>query len=230
MRERSNVIVPIQECAALAPELNDFIQQTQAPFHTREVAAVSTSLIEVAGIRYRLEAETFFQANRFLLAPFVAEVLLQVGPAPLHLLDLYCGSGFFSLQLARMANQVIGIESNARAVRQAQDNAKLNEVFNVEFFEGQVAAALQEADLKPRVVVLNPPRTGAGAKNTARIAGMRPERIVYVSCNPSTFAREAAVLTSAGYNLQRLTIVDQFPNTYHIETVGLFGRAIENEL
>jgi 23S rRNA (uracil1939-C5)-methyltransferase len=225
VRERSHVVVPITECASLAPELNDFLRGNRGPFHTKEVTVVSPSLIDVAGMRYRLDPETFFQANRFLLEPFVTEVLLQAGPTPGNVLDLYCGSGFFSLHLAKPASEVLGIESNARAARQARENARLNKVSNVEFFRGEVASVLQGTDLKPGVVVLNPPRTGAGTKNAVRIAGMRPERIVYVSCNPTTFARETAAVASEGYQLQRITMVDQFPNTYHIELVGLFERS-----
>jgi len=226
VRQRSHTVVPITECAALAPELNNFLRGTRGPFHTKEVTVVSASLIDVAGMRYRLEPETFFQANRFLLEPFVAEVLFQAGPTPGRVLDLYCGSGFFSLHLARLASEVLAIESNARAVRQARENARLNRVLNVKFLREEVASILQGTDFKPGVVVLNPPRTGAGIKNAVRIAGMRPERIVYVSCNPTTFARETAAFASEGYQLQRITMVDQFPNTYHIELVGLFEGAV----
>jgi 23S rRNA (uracil1939-C5)-methyltransferase len=224
VREKSHDVVPVQECAALAPELNDFLRQNPGPFHTREVAAVSTSSIEVDGIRYRVEPETFFQANRFLLAPFASEVLLQTGPSPGNVLDLYCGSGFFTLQLARKASQVIGVESNPDAVRLAREHARLNEVRNVEFFKAEAETALQGKELKPQVIVLNPPRTGTGTENARRIVSLQPDRVVYVSCNPSTFAREASVLTAAGYSLQRLTMIDQFPNTFHIEVVGTFRR------
>jgi tRNA/tmRNA/rRNA uracil-C5-methylase (TrmA/RlmC/RlmD family) len=92
----------------------------------------------------------------------------------------------------------------------------------LEVFEGQVDATLEHSGLKPDVVVLDPPRTGCGVQNAQRIAALGPQRIVYVSCNPSTLAREAAMLTSKNYELRRITLVDQFPNTYHIETVALF--------
>jgi 23S rRNA (uracil1939-C5)-methyltransferase len=151
-------------------------------------------------------------------------VLDQVAENPGNLLELYCGSGFFSLPLARRAKQLIGVESDGRAIRQARENAKLNGVRNIEFFEGQVDATLEGTTIRPDQIILDPPRTGAGVRNAARIAALKARRIVYVSCNPSTFAREAPVFIEAGYRMERLTMVDQFPNTYHIETVAMFRR------
>src|SRR5206468_10920668 len=105
----------------------------------------------------------------------------------------------------------------------ARLNAKLNDVRNVEFFEGSVEETLrQSADVRPNVVVLNPPREGAGRDVAGLVAGLHAKKIVYVSCNPSTFAREAAVMMARGYELESVTMVDQFPNTYHIEMVGVF--------
>jgi len=231
---------PIRECASLVPELNQFIPTVDAPA-AREVHALSApevvasfvlqdgsiqrtgrATIHVDGLRYRLAADTFFQANRFLLAPFINEVLKQVGPAPQHVLELYAGAGFFSIPLARAAIEVIAIESNHTAVRQARENATLNETRQLRLVEGQVEAGLQGPDLKPQIVVLDPPRAGCGVKTVERIAQLNPQRIVYVSCNPSTFAREAETLSRHNYELRRLTLLDQFPNTYHIETIGLF--------
>jgi 23S rRNA (uracil1939-C5)-methyltransferase len=214
---------PIQECASLVPELNQFIPtvdaQAAVEVHALSAPEVIASFvlnngaiqrsgratIHVDGLHYRVAADVFFQANRFLLAAFINEVLDQVGPSPKNLLELYAGAGFFSIPLARVAQEVIAIESNRSAVRQAKESALLNETRQVRFVEGQVETILEGADLQPNIVVLDPPRAGCG-----------------VSCNPSTFAREAKVLASHNYQLQRLTLVDQFPNTYHIETVALF--------
>ena len=133
--------------------------------------------------------------------------------------------GFFSLPLARVAEQVIAIESSRAAVRQAQENGTANKALQLRFVEGQVNAMLRSANLKPDVVVLDPPRAGCGVKTAEQIAGLQPDRIVYVSCNPSTFAREAAGFEKINYKLRQLTLVDQFPNTYHIEMVGRFDRS-----
>lgn len=231
---------PILECASLVPELNQFIPTVHAP-GAREAQALSapevisaftlndgsiqrsgSATIHVDGLQYRVTADAFFQANRFLLAPFIQEVLQQAGPAPRHVLDLYSGVGFFSIPLARAATEVIAIESNRLAVRQARGNAAINGVQQIQFVEGSVEATIRGAKINPDVVVLDPPRAGCGVKTAEQIANFKPKKIVYVSCNPSTFAREAGVLFRHNYELRRLTLIDQFPNTYHIETIGLF--------
>jgi 23S rRNA (uracil1939-C5)-methyltransferase len=233
---------PITECASLVPELNRFIPTVDAA-GAREVHALSApevvasfidnegvvtrsghSTIHVNGLHYRVTADTFFQANRFLLAPFINEVLQQAGPSPGRVLELYAGAGFFSIPLARAASEVIAIECSGPSVRQARENALLNEVTDLRFVESEVEASLRASQLEPDVVVLDPPRAGCGVATAERIADLRPETIVYISCNPTTFAREAAVFVGRGYALRRLTLIDQFPNTYHIETVAGFGR------
>ena len=244
MRENTNTIVPITECASLVPELNQFIGTFDAAaaseVHVLSAPEVVVSFVLNDGsikrsgsatilihdLQYRVTADTFFQTNRFLLASFIREVLEQAGPAPAHVLDLYSGVGFFSIPLARIAKEVIAIESNRVAVHQARDNASANKMWQVKAVEGRVDTTLRGSDLEPDVVILDPPRAGCGVKTAGQIAALGPRRIVYVSCNPATFAREAAVLAAKNYELRRLTLVDQFPNTYHIETVASFERRI----
>src|SRR5262245_56497272 len=121
-----------------------------------------------------------------------------------------------------MSKEVIGVEASAGAVRQARRNARVNNRSNLRFFEEPVDAALRNTSVRPDIVVLDPPRAGCGGKLAHRIAELHAGRIVYISCNPTTFAPEAAVFLSRGYSLRRLTLVDQFPNTYHIEMVAQF--------
>jgi 23S rRNA (uracil1939-C5)-methyltransferase len=238
MRDKSHTVVPIRECAAFVPELNDFIAQGNAIIRAsgfegvHEVHAVSgTSVaatfvsgtgerrrmlfgdpptLDANGIRYRLQADIFFQANRFLLPAFASDVVEKADPSQ-YVLDLYCGSGFFSLPLARIATQTFGIESNRAAVALGRENARLNQLSNLQFLEGEAGTLLGKINMRPEVVVLNPPRAGAGAKNVEKIADLEPERVVYVSCNPATFAREAALLEMKGFK----------PS--HIELAGLFS-------
>ncbi len=238
IEEKTNRVAPIRECASLAPELNEFIASFESS-GAREVHAISTpevyatfvaedgtmhrtgrATIHVGGVQYKVNPETFFQANRFLLAPFIREVMEQAGPEPGNVLELFAGVGFFSIPLAGAAREVIAIESGRAAARQARENARINGRWQLQVVEGQVDATLKGAELKPDVVVLDPPR--AGMKDVELIARLKPGRVVYISCNPTTFAREAAALGAAGYRLSRLTLVDQFPNTYHVELVGLF--------
>jgi 23S rRNA (uracil1939-C5)-methyltransferase len=225
---------PIFECAALVPELNQFIPTVDAgaavEVHALSAPEVVASFVlpngmlerskratvAVDDIHYRVTADTFFQANRFLLSYFIKEVVEQAGGG--NILELYSGSGFFSIPLSRNANEIIAIESNRAAVRQARENATANKAGTIQFVEGPVDSTLRQSELQPDVVVLDPPRAGCGVKVAEGIAEMKPKRIVYVSCNPATFAREAGKLG----RLTRLTLIDQFPNTYHIELVGVF--------
>jgi len=244
VKERSHTIVPILECSALSSELNEFIPAANEVLArpgmggVREVHAVSgppvlatfgrtrvgqgPARLDVDGCVFDLDPEAFFQSNRFLLAPFAREIVTAAAGAQ-RVLDLFCGSGFFTIPLAKQAGEVLGVETSRTAVEQAGLNAKINNVANVKFFEGSVEKILRKsADVRPDVVVLNPPREGAGRDVAGLVAGLGAARIVYVSCNPSTFAREAAVMIASGYKLESVTMVDQFPNTYHIELVGVF--------
>lgn len=176
--------------------------------------------IEAAGFKFGLSSNAFFQANRFLLTPFIHEVVAQAGQGSARVLDLFCGAGFFSIPLAHVSRQLIGVESSRDAVKQAEENARANGVLNAEFAAGQVETAVQGTVVEPDLVLLNPPRTGAGAKVAELIGGLKARRLVYVSCNPTTFAREVVVFARLGYSLKQLTMLDQFPNTYHIELIG----------
>jgi 23S rRNA (uracil1939-C5)-methyltransferase len=244
VRERGSTIVPIRECSSLVPELNAFIPEANnllASFdEVEEIHAVSgpavaatfdgrstgmeNPRIQVNGFVFDMHPDAFFQSNRFLLADFVNEVLSHVGSAPKYVLELFCGSGFFSLPVAKRAVEVLGVESSRIAVREGRLNASLNSVENIEFVEREVDDALKGANVRPDLILLNPPRSGCGKQTAERIAELMAPRLVYVSCNPSTFAREAAVFVNRGYNLERITMIDQFPNTYHIEMVASFSR------
>jgi 23S rRNA (uracil1939-C5)-methyltransferase len=245
--ERSHAVVPILECSALSEELNAFIPQGNeilarpAMAEVREVYAISgppvlavigrerigqgPARVTVKDWVYDLHPQAFFQTNRHLLVGFLEAALTQAGDAK-RVLDLFCGSGFFTIPLSRAADEVLGVETSRTAVKQARLNARLNNVTNAEFFEGSVEESLRASpDLRPDVVVLNPPRVGAGRAVAGLIAGLRAERIIYVSCNPSTFAREAVTFLGAGYTLEDIVFVDQFPNTYHIELIGAFRKS-----
>jgi 23S rRNA (uracil1939-C5)-methyltransferase len=118
------------------------------------------------------------------------------------------------------------VEWSRAAIRQARLNAQLNNAHNIEFFEGHVDATVRRSTgLRPDTVVLNPPRAGCGRQTASLIAKLGAASLVYVSCNPATFAREIAAFASEGYRMRRLTIVDQFPNTYHIELVAEFTKS-----
>ena len=177
----------------------------------------------VAGRRFRISATSFFQVNTAAaeeLVRLVAEYLAPVGYETL--LDAYCGVGTFALTLADKVGQVIGVEEAAGAVEDARVNA--GGVDNVEFIKGRVETVLPQLDRRIDLVVLDPPRQGCRPEAMTALIELAPRRIVCVSCDPATLARDARKLAEGGYQLVEVQPVDMFPQTYHIENVALFER------
>jgi 23S rRNA (uracil1939-C5)-methyltransferase len=138
--------------------------------------------------------------------------------------DLYCGIGTISLSMAPRAAEVWGLEISEQSIADAIRNAQANEIDNARFFAGDVRLALRELVERagrPDVLVLDPPRAGLSQKVVRRVIEAAPRRIVYVSCNPTTLAPNAAQLVEAGYTLTRVRPVDMFPQTPHIECVAV---------
>ncbi|MCC6643686.1 23S rRNA (uracil(1939)-C(5))-methyltransferase RlmD [Candidatus Peregrinibacteria bacterium] len=140
--------------------------------------------------------------------------------------DLYCGTGTIGIALADKAASVVGIELNSPAVENARINAEQNGVKNMEFIVGDVARVLPERGAEVDLVVVDPPRAGLHNSVIATIAATRVARVIYVSCNPATLARDLKIFLAAGFTLEFVQPVDQFCHTYHVETVVLLSRAI----
>jgi 23S rRNA (uracil1939-C5)-methyltransferase len=181
---------------------------------------------ELLGMRFRIRANSFFQSNSEQ-----AERLYQYGfellaPGPEdRIMDLYCGTGTIGLLLAPRVSHVVGVESVPAAVEMARENAALNGLTNVTFVSGQVREYLQSLSASEQsvdAVIIDPPRAGLHPKALKRILKMRPPRLLYISCNPSTFARDARELAAQGYAISPVQPVDMFPHTRHIELVALF--------
>ena len=139
------------------------------------------------------------------------------------LADLYCGVGLFGLSLADQVGRVTGIESEPSAAADFLHNA--NELEQIKLIEGEVQRGLDTWDDHADLVVLDPPRSGAGRRTMEEIARLAPRRVAYVSCDPATLARDARVLVDAGFDLDRVQPVDLFPQTYHVESLALFLRS-----
>jgi len=181
-------------------------------------------VLDVEGVTLKATEGNFFQVNWEQNRNMVRTVLDFASlKGNETVLDLYCGIGNFSLPLARKAGRVIGIESGFSAIEDAKANAKLNTITNTEFIADDLQKGLKtlmERKLRAEVIVLDPPRAGATLKTLERVLAFVPQKIVYVSCNPSTLARDLKFFHLFGFRLDRLQPVDMFPYTYHIECVA----------
>ena len=184
-------------------------------------------LDELCGKTYALSPRSFYQINHSQ-----TEVLYGLAVEAAHLtgkevvLDAYCGIGTIGLTAADHAKQIVGVELNRDAVQDAIGNAKHNGVKNARFFAADATAWIREAadaGQKADVVFMDPPREGSTPAFLESVARMAPKRVVYVSCNPETLARDLALLTKKGYRVESSTPVDMFPHSEHVETVVLLS-------
>ena len=182
----------------------------------------------LCGNRFQISPAAFYQVNR-AQAERLYEATLEYAALDQTktALDLYCGAGTITLALARDAKAVIGAEIIPQAVENARENARLNYIDNVEFIcadAGQAATTLAEKGTHPYVIVVDPPRKGIDQATINAIGQMAPQRVVYVSCDPATLARDVKLLWEKGYEVKRYKVYDLFPRTAHVETVCLLSR------
>jgi tRNA/tmRNA/rRNA uracil-C5-methylase (TrmA/RlmC/RlmD family) len=182
----------------------------------------------VRGKTFLVPRGGFFQANLYLTDQLVDEVChLAMSKEINTLIDAYCGSGLFSIFLAPYAQSVVGIEISEKSVKYAQINAENADVKNVRFVQGKVENILPGDFLSSKkesnLIVLDPPRSGCSESVLKTIADLKPQKVIYVSCNPATQARDVKYLDEHGYALLSLLPVDMFPQTEHIEVIGLLA-------
>ncbi len=172
-----------------------------------------------AGLMFHIQPATFFQVNTAQAERLLDEIQTELNLTGNEvLIDAYCGVGTFTLPLAQKVKQCIGLEAFTESVVQAQANARLNNIENVGFRIGDVAALLPNLDVRPDILMMDPPRKGCEPEVLESIMTIRPERIVYVSCNPATLARDLRVLCeTGGYQVTRVQPADFFPQTAHVE-------------
>jgi 23S rRNA (uracil1939-C5)-methyltransferase len=210
------------------PQLTTFVHSTRKAtsaiaFGEEQAAVLGPGYIEetVLGLTYRISPDSFFQTNTA-----AAEVLYATARDFAGLTggetvwDLYCGSGGISLVMAQQAGRVVGFENVASAVEDASANAERNGVQNCEFVAGDVRGRISRRKERPDVVVTDPPRKGMHKDVVQGILDAAPQRIVYVSCNPTTLARDIGIL-SERYALRQVCPVDLFPHSAHVECVAL---------
>ena len=207
------------------------VAETTRGGESRTVKGSAVLEEELCGLRFRISPDAFFQTNTEMadrLYGVAAELAGLTGRE--KVLDLFCGIGTIALVLALDSAEVWGVELIEEAVADAIENARLNGIDNARFFAGDVRLVMRELLEKsgsPDVIVVDPPRAGLSQKVVRRIIEAGAERIVYVSCNPTTLAPNARQIADAGYELRTVRPVDIYPQTAHVECVALLERVAE---
>jgi tRNA/tmRNA/rRNA uracil-C5-methylase (TrmA/RlmC/RlmD family) len=223
IRADNRLVVDIEECKIAEPALNEQIRQLRA--HPPPKGGIKV-VLRVAADGWQVPRDSFFQNNFFLLPKLVetARECLRQGGAR-FLLDVYCGVGFFSVELADMVEAFVGVELDQLAIKAARLNAAARGRQNGEFLAGTVQDLLpglmERHTASSTSVLLDPPRIGCLPDTLALLRQARPRQIIYISCHPATMARDLNVLCSDGvYHLARVVPLDMFPQTAHVECIA----------
>ena len=182
----------------------------------------------LCGLNFRLSARSFYQVNHAQAQRLYETAISMANITKDDLvLDLYCGVGTITLAMASAAGKVMGVEVVPQAIEDAKDNARRNGIENAEFFcadAGEAALRLEQQGIRPDIITVDPPRKGLNADAIEAIARMAPKRLVYVSCDPATLARDTALLKHQGFRVERVVAADLFPRCSHVETVVLLSK------
>ncbi len=180
---------------------------------------------ELLGLKFKITTFSFFQTNSLGAEVLYSKVREYVGDTKeKNIFDLYSGTGTIAQLLAPVAGKVTGVEIVEEAVEAAKENAALNGLNNCEFIAGDVLKVVDELKSKPDIIVLDPPRDGIHPKALDKIIDFGVDRIIYVSCKPTSLVRDLEVLQARGYQVEKVCAVDMFPQTAHVETVVLMSR------
>ena len=180
---------------------------------------------EILGLKFKISVFSFFQTNSLGAERLYEKAREYVGDTKdKKVFDLYSGTGTIAQMLAKVANKVIGVEIIEEAVQAAKENAKLNGLDNCEFIAGDVLKVIDDIEEKPDLIVLDPPRDGIHPHALNKIINYGVDHLVYISCKPTSLARDLVVLQEKGYQVVKACAVDMFPQTYHVETVVLLSQ------
>ena len=216
------------EITTIVMNIND--KKTSMVLGDQERVLYGKGFIEdvLCGKRFRISSKSFYQVN-----PVQTEILYNMAVDYANLtgnetvFDAYCGIGTIGIVAAAGAKEVIGVELNKDAVKDAIKNAKINEVKNITFYNNDAGVFMTQYannDGKADVVFMDPPRSGSTEEFMQHMVNLAPKRVVYVSCNPQTLARDLKFLVKKGYEVERISPVDMFPHTGHVETVVLMSK------
>lgn len=232
----------VTELCKKHPEITTIVQcvnDTETPLWlgTREFVLHGTGYIEdvLQGCKFRLSAKSFYQINTVQTERLYNKIRDFAKPQKTDvILDAYCGIGTIGLSMAKDVELVVGVESNESSIEDANVNAKINGIKNAKFIKSDAGRYMQMAaneGAKINTMIIDPPRAGCDRKVIASIIKLKPEKLIYVSCNIETQARDLAALTKNGYKVFRIQPIDMFPHTRHVETVVLLtycGETVKN--
>ena len=205
-------------------------QKTSMVLGEREVVLFGEGYIEdrLCGLTFRISPKSFYQINAYQTETLYNTAIEYANLTENDIvLDAYCGTGTIGLVASKHAKQVVGVELNSDAVKDAKKNAKLNQITNTSFYNadaGEFMVALADAGEKIDVVFMDPPRAGSDKNFLKSLLKLSPKRVVYISCNPATQKRDLFTLTKGGYKVRKIQPVDMFPHTSHVETVVLLEK------
>jgi len=250
-RRNSHDVIDVETCPILTDELQKTLEslrseidwqslwsekvEIEAASSNGKVSVYSSEIVEpteeisytLGENRYFYDAQSFFQGNLLLIESLV-ETALENASGNVAL-DLYCGVGLFTLPLARKFEKVFGVEANDKAIESARKNIEHGRLENAEFFAQSVGEWLAEntEDLAEiDFILLDPPRSGTEKETIEQILSIKPKKISYVSCEPSTLARDLRILCESLYEIESITALDLFPQTHHVETVVRLKRIL----
>lgn len=185
---------------------------------------------KMCSLRVRISPQSFYQVNKAQAERIYSDALALAGDGG-KLLDLYCGIGIIGLCKAKNFEKVVGVEIVPEAIEDAKAIAKDNGIENAEFYTSdakRLSSVLKSADFIPDTVIVDPPRKGLGEETVKALLELGVKNIVYISCNPSTQAKDAKALTDGGYEIKRIIPYDMFPRTHHVESVACLTRTFDN--
>lgn len=205
--------------------INDSLSDTVQSDRTDILYGQDYFYEEILGLKFKISTFSFFQTNSLGAERLYSKVREYIGDTKDKIVfDLYSGTGTIAQILAPFADKVIGVEIVKEAVMAARENAALNNIGNCEFIAGDVLKVIDEIEDRPDLLVLDPPREGINPKALKKIIDFGTNRIVYISCKPTSLARDLELLQEFGYKVKHACCVDMFPQTEHVETVVLMSR------
>ena len=205
--------------------INDGLADVVQSDETRVLYGQEYVYEELLGLKFKISVFSFFQTNSLGAEVLYSKAREYIGETKDKLIfDLYSGTGTIAQILAPVAKKVVGVEIIEEAVEAAKVNASLNNLENCEFIAGDVLKVIDDLQDKPDLIVLDPPRDGINPKALQKIIDFGVDRMVYISCKPTSLARDLEMLQEQGYKVVKAAAIDQFPNTNHVETVALLSK------